>query len=75
MLILSRKPGQSFTVNDNIEITIVDISGDKVKIGIEAPKDVKILRNELLQTMEQNKKAAGSVTDKHFLEMITKPKT
>jgi len=75
MLILSRKPGQSFKINDNIEITIVDISGDKVKIGIDAPKEMKILRNELIDTMEQNKIAAGSVTDRHFLEMLAKPKS
>jgi carbon storage regulator len=74
MLILSRKPGQSFRINGNIEITVVDISGDKVKIGIEAPREMKILRNELIDTMEQNKIAAGSITDKKFLEMLAKPR-
>lgn len=74
MLILSRKSGQSFMIDQNIEITIVEISGDKVKIGIEAPKDIKILRSELVQTMEQNKKAADSVADRHFLEEIIKTK-
>jgi carbon storage regulator len=74
MLILSRKPGQSFRINGNIEITVMDISGDKVKIGIEAPREMKILRNELIDTMEQNKIAAGSITDKKFLEMLAKPR-
>jgi len=74
MLILSRKPGQSFKINDNISITIVDISGDKVKIGIDAPKEMKVLRSELIDTMEQNKIAAVSVTDRQFLEMLAKPK-
>lgn len=74
MLIISRKPGQSIKINDNIEITIVEMSGDKVKIGIEAPKYVKVLRNELILTMEQNKQAAASLSAKSVLEMFAKNK-
>ena len=59
MLILTRKTGQGFLVGDNIEITITEISGDKVRVGINAPKDVKILRNELRETMEQNRQATA----------------
>lgn len=59
MLILTRKTGQGFTIGDNIEITITEVSGDKVRIGINAPREVKVLRSELSQTMEQNVQAAG----------------
>lgn len=58
MLILTRKSGQGFRVGEDIEITITEISGDKVKVGISAPKEIKILRSELSETMEQNVQAA-----------------
>lgn len=59
MLILTRKKDQSVIVNDNIEITIVDIQGDQVRLGIDAPKDVSIHRKEIyLEIQEENKKAA-----------------
>jgi carbon storage regulator len=47
MLVLSRQPGEKILIGDNIEITVVGISGGKVKIGIEAPRTVNIKRKEL----------------------------
>ena len=47
MLVLNRKPGESIIVGDNIEIKILEIQDGKIKIGIEAPKDVGILRKEV----------------------------
>lgn len=47
MLVLSRKLGERIYINDNIVITIVEIDRGKVRLGIEAPKDVEILREEL----------------------------
>ncbi|NLM61370.1 MAG: carbon storage regulator CsrA [Clostridiales bacterium] len=70
MLILTRKLGQSLIIGDGIEVSIVDVSGDKVKVGISAPKDVKILRSELAETMEVNKIAAESRTDRSVLELL-----
>lgn len=70
MLILSRKSGETLLINDEIEIKIIDVNGDKVKIGIEAPKNVKILRKELSQTMESNKAAAASVSSKKLFSML-----
>ncbi len=61
MLILTRKSGQGFTVGNDIEITITEVSGDKVRVGINAPKHVKILRSELTQTLEANVAAASQV--------------
>lgn len=63
MLVLSRKAGQSLVIGDNIEITITEISADKVKIGISAPKEIQILRKELCQTVEENRQAARNVPD------------
>ncbi len=47
MLTLSRKKGESLVVNNNIEITVLDIRGDQIKIGISAPKEVPIYRKEI----------------------------
>ncbi len=58
MLALSRKKGESLVLNNNIEITVLEIRGDQVKIGISAPKDVSIYRKEIyLQIEEANKEA------------------
>ncbi len=58
MLILTRKTGQGFLIGDDIRITITEIQGDKVRVGIDAPKEIKVLRMELSETMEQNVQAA-----------------
>lgn len=71
MLILSRKSGESLLINEEIEIKIIEVSGDKVKIGIEAPKNVKILRKELSQTMESNKASAAPRNPKQLLNLLT----
>ena len=55
MLVISRKVGESLILSDNIRITITSLSSDKVAIGIEAPREVKIIREELLETIEANK--------------------
>ena len=60
MLVLTRKKNESIVLNDNIEITIVDVQGDQVRIGINAPKSVSIYRKEIfLEIQAENKKAAN----------------
>ena len=53
MLVLTRKRNQSIVVNDNIEVTIIDIQGDQVRVGINAPKDVKVFRKEVYLEIEK----------------------
>ena len=61
MLALSRKKQDALVINNNIEITILDIKGDQVKIGISAPKDVSVYRKEVyLQIQEANKEAMNA---------------
>ena len=48
MLVLSRKKNESIVINDNVVVTVVEVRGDKVRIGIEAPRDVTVHRQEVL---------------------------
>lgn len=58
MLALTRKKGESLVINNNIEVTILEIRGDQIKLGISAPRDVSIYRKEVyLQIQEENKAA------------------
>lgn len=61
MLALTRKKGESLVINNNIEITILEMRGDQIKIGITAPKEVPIYRKEVyLQIQEENKVALNA---------------
>jgi carbon storage regulator len=61
MLILTRKVGESIRINDNICITVVEVDGKNIKIGIEAPRSISIHREEVfLRIKEENQKAAGA---------------
>jgi len=64
MLVLNRKAGESIILGDNIEITILEIQEGKIKIGIEAPREVSILRKEVYdEIIEENKKSLGKDLD------------
>ena len=58
MLILSRKINEKIIIGDNVVLTIIDARGDQIKIGIEAPKSVKILRHEVFEAIQSENKAA-----------------
>lgn len=61
MLALSRKKNEALVINNNVEVTILDIKGDQVKVGITAPKEVPVYRKEVyLQIQESNKDAFDS---------------
>jgi len=53
MLVLSRKAGETIKIADNIEIKILEVKGDTVRVGIEAPKSVDIVRGELIQSIKE----------------------
>ena len=73
MLALSRKKDEAVIINDDIEITIIEIKGDQVKIGISAPKSVPIYRKEAyMQIQNANKEAAQSVDIKNIKELFAK---
>jgi carbon storage regulator len=59
MLVLSRKPEQSLNLGDDITITVLGIDGDRVKLGIVAPRSVTVLRQEVYQQVRSANQAAG----------------
>lgn len=62
MLVLTRRKNESIIIGDNIEISIIEISGDQVRLGIKAPKNVSIHRKEVfVEIQNENKKAAECV--------------
>ena len=58
MLILSRKTNQKIRVGDSIEITVIEVRGDQVKIGVEAPRSVKVFREEIYDEIQRENTAA-----------------
>jgi carbon storage regulator len=55
MLVLSRKMGESIVINNDIRIMVVDIRGDKVRLGVEAPREVPVHRNEVYEAIQREK--------------------
>lgn len=67
MLVLSRKPGEQVYIGNNITITVVEIKGNRVRLGIEAPSDVSVLRaelNDFLKPAPETTHDAGLALDK-----------
>ncbi len=57
MLVLSRKKNESIVINDDITIVVVEIRGDKVRLGVEAPKEVPVHRREVFDAIRRNEAA------------------
>jgi carbon storage regulator len=58
MLVLSRKKNESIIINDNITVTVIEIRGDKVRLGIEAPKDVTVHRREVYEAIQNQARSS-----------------
>lgn len=71
MLILSRKKGEAIKIGDDIEIKVVAISGDQVKIGIDAPKYIEVYRQELYEQIQVENKQAAKTPDR-IIDLIPK---
>lgn len=59
MLILSRKINEKIKIGDDITLTIIEVRGDQVKIGVEAPKHVKVFRQEVFEAIQEENRAAA----------------
>ncbi|MER1984459.1 MAG: carbon storage regulator CsrA [Solibacillus sp.] len=62
MLVLSRKTGESIMIGDQIELKVLGVDGDQVKIGIVAPKQVKVHRSEVFEAIQEQNKQAMNVS-------------
>jgi carbon storage regulator len=60
MLILSRREGESLTIGDDIVVTVVAITGNQIRLGIAAPREVRVLREEIYRAMQEENRAAAS---------------
>jgi len=63
MLILSRRPGESLTIGDDVVVTVVGVSGNQIRLGITAPREVRVLREEVYKAMQEESQAAADGID------------
>ena len=63
MLVLSRRPGESVVLGEDITITVLEVRGDVVRVGIDAPRSLKVHRAELLVQLEESNRDAASPSD------------
>ena len=60
MLVLTRKRNESIVIGDDIEVSVLSVSGEKVRIGIDAPRDIPVFRKELYLEIQQQRLEAGT---------------
>ena len=71
MLVLTRRLNQSIKIGDDIEITVIEVRGDQVRLGVAAPRDVSVHRKEVyLQIQQENRAAAQSTPEGASLEAL-----
>jgi carbon storage regulator len=74
MLVLTRKLNESIQIGENIEITVLSVQGDQIKLGIKAPKDIEVHRKEIYMSIQESNNEAASMLP-NILELLkTQPK-
>jgi carbon storage regulator len=73
MLVLSRQRDQTIMIGDDIEITVVDIRGDKVRLGINAPAEVPVHRKEVYEAIKRENRAAASLKQEDIANVAGVP--
>lgn len=75
MLILSRKKNEQIVIADNITVTVLEIDGDKIKLGIDAPNDVRVFRKELIEEVKHTNEESTGATVSLMEELKAKMKS
>ena len=71
MLVISRKAGESLILSDNIKITILSIGNDKISLGINAPRSVTVVREELLETIKANRESVDQSGSQNYADIAS----
>ena len=70
MLVLTRKSNQSIMIGDDIEVSVLSVMGEKVRLGIRAPREVPVFRQEVYVEIEQERRRAGAGDDQTAREQV-----
>ena len=70
MLVITRKTDESIIIGEDIEVMVLEVNRDRVKLGINAPKSVKIVRNEIYMTEEINKQASDMISKETMNKLL-----
>ena len=73
MLVLSRKKNESIVINNDITVTVVEIRGDKVRLGIIAPKEVPVHRQEVYEAIHRQDESVGNLPPQDVSQDVAKP--
>lgn len=71
MLVLSRKVGETICINNNITVTVVEIRGDKIRLGVDAPREVTVHRQEVADAIARNKEVAKEESNREVSDPPT----
>jgi carbon storage regulator len=69
MLVLSRRVGESIVIGDGVVVTVLEIRGDVVRVGVDAPREVKVHRQELLVELADTNRAAASASEESIADL------
>ena len=70
MLALARKINESIIINDDIEVTVLEVKGDQIKLGIDAPRSVPVYRKEIYKQIQESNAEAANVADPQALSQL-----
>jgi carbon storage regulator len=70
MLVLTRKSNQSIMIGDDIEVSVLSIMGEKVRIGIQAPRDIPVFRREVYLEIQEERGAAAPAPQEHAVSRV-----
>lgn len=73
MLILTRRVGETIVIGDNVIVTVLGIKGNQVRIGVNAPKDVSVHREEIYQRIQQEKNTSSKQPEEEFITAPVAP--